>query len=63
MQALNDLTLFSLQAFAALGAGWLLTTFGWRTLLLSALPILALALLALLNWRLRPAPPRLADVT
>ncbi|MGB5147597.1 MAG: MFS transporter [Porticoccaceae bacterium] len=63
MQALNDLTLFSLQAFAALGAGWLLTTFGWRTLLLSALPLLALALLALLNWRLRPAPPRLADIT
>lgn len=63
MQALNDLTLFSLQAFAALGAGWLLTTFGWRTLLLSALPILALALLALLNWRLRPTPSQLTDVT
>ncbi len=63
MQALNDVTLFGLQALAALGAGWLLTAFGWSTLLLSTLPLLALALLALLNWRLRPTPLRLADST
>ncbi len=63
MQALNDVTLFGLQALAALGAGWLLTTFGWRTLLLCTLPLLALALLALCNWRLRPTAARLADST
>jgi MFS family permease len=63
MQALNDVTLFGLQALAALGAGWLLTAFGWSTLLLSTLPLLALALLALLNWRLRPTALRLADST
>lgn len=50
IQAVNDLTLFSLQAAGALGAGWLLARFGWQNLLLMAIPVLALAVLALLNW-------------
>jgi MFS family permease len=50
VQAVNDLTLFSLQAVGALAAGWLLARFGWQNLLLMALPALALAVLALLNW-------------
>lgn len=50
VQAVNDLTLFSLQAVGALAAGWLLARFGWQNLLSMALPALALAVLALLNW-------------
>lgn len=61
VQAVNDVTLFGLQALAALGAGWLLDVAGWQTLLLATLPFLTLALLGLLNWRLRPAPAALPD--
>lgn len=56
VQAVNDVTLFGLQALAALGAGWLLDVAGWQPLLLCAVPFLVLALFGLLNWRLRPAP-------
>lgn len=56
VQAANDVTLFGLQALAALGAGWLLAVAGWQTLLLCAVPFLLLTLLGLLNWRLRRVP-------
>lgn len=57
VQAVNDVTLFGLQALAALGAGWLLAAAGWQALLLTAIPPLALAALAVVSWRLRRAPP------
>ena len=56
VQAVNDVTLFGLQALAALGAGWLLDVAGWQPLLLCAVPFLVLASLGLLNWRLRRVP-------
>lgn len=62
VQAVNDVTLFGLQALAALGAGWLLDVTDWQTLLLCAVPFLVLSALGLLNWRLRPAPA-VADPT
>jgi len=61
VQAVNDVSLFGLQALAALSAGWLLAVVGWQVLLLSTLPVLALAALALLNWRLQPAARALED--
>ncbi|MFZ5654703.1 MAG: MFS transporter [Pseudomonadota bacterium] len=56
VQAVNDVTLFGLQALAALGAGWLLAVAGWQALLLTAVPPLALAALAVLHWRRTPVP-------
>lgn len=61
MQAVNDVSLFGLQALAALSAGWLLAVVGWQALLLTAVPVLALAALAVLNWRLQPAARALGD--
>ena len=56
VQAVNDVTLFGLQALAALGAGWLLAVAGWQTLLLCAAPFLLLAAAGLANWKLRAGP-------
>lgn len=61
VQAVNDVTLFGLQALAALGAGWLLAVVGWQALLLTAVPALVLAAVAVLNWRLRAEPGALGD--
>lgn len=38
-QAVNDFTIFTTQAIASLGAGWVLFRFGWTTQLLICLPI------------------------
>lgn len=62
VQAVNDVTLFGLQALAALSAGWLLAVAGWQTLLLCAVPFLLLTMLGLLNWRLRRVPIALDPV-
>jgi len=51
VQALNDFTIFGIQAIAALLAGWILSTLGWQTLLLMSLPILALLVVALIFWQ------------
>ncbi len=51
VQALNDFTIFGIQAVGALLAGWILSTLGWQTLLLISLPILALLVAALVYWR------------
>lgn len=48
-QAVNDVTVFSIQAVAAIGSGWVISRFGWQYLLLCCLPLCAL--LALLLWR------------
>jgi MFS family permease len=61
VQAVNDVSLFGLQALAALGAGWLLAIVGWQALLLTTLPVLALAALAVLNWRLQARTRALGD--
>lgn len=51
VQALNDFTIFGIQAVGALLAGWILSTLGWQILLLISLPILALLVAALIYWR------------
>ncbi|OUS11826.1 hypothetical protein A9Q89_07850 [Gammaproteobacteria bacterium 53_120_T64] len=51
VQALNDFTIFGIQAVGALLAGWILSTLGWQTLLLISLPILALLIATLIYWR------------
>jgi len=51
VQALNDFTIFGIQAVGALLAGWILSTLGWQTLLLISLPILALLIAALIYWQ------------
>ena len=45
----------------SLSAGWLLAVVGWQALLLTAVPILVLAALAVLNWRLQPPARVLGD--
>ncbi len=51
VQALNDFTIFGIQAAGALLAGWILSTLGWQALLLISLPILVLLIIALIYWR------------
>ncbi|MDO9052518.1 MAG: MFS transporter [Gallionella sp.] len=55
IQAINEFSVFGLAAVATLSAGWLYDRFGWITLNLTAVPLLAIALLATLTlaWRLR----------
>jgi MFS family permease len=57
VQALNDFVVFTIQATAALSAGALLHAVGWRILVTTALPAIALVLvLAVLLARTRPVP-------
>ena len=56
VQALNDFTIFGIQAVGALMAGWILSTLGWQTLLLISLPILGLLIMALIYWRKAKQP-------
>mgnify|MGYP002700140438 CR=1 FL=1 len=56
VQALNDFTIFGIQAVGALLAGWILSTLGWQTLLLISLPILGLLIMALIYWRKAKQP-------
>ncbi|MDO9012510.1 MAG: MFS transporter [Gallionella sp.] len=48
IQAINEFTIFGLAAVATLSAGWLYDRFGWITLNLTVVPLLAIALLATL---------------
>ena len=51
VQGLNDLMVFSAQAIASLGSGVLLIWLGWQGFVLISLPIMAILVLLLLNWR------------
>ena len=51
VQAVNDFTVFSLQAFGSLGAGVLLALVGWNGLLTAAIPGLLILLVAILLAR------------
>jgi predicted MFS family arabinose efflux permease len=58
VQALNDALIFSIQAFGALGSGFVLLAFGWHTLLLVCLPMLVVLLLIVwLTHAKGPAQP------
>lgn len=46
IQAVNEFTIFGLVALATLSAGWLYDRFGWITLNLAVVPLLAVALLS-----------------
>ncbi len=56
VQALNDFTIFGIQAVGALLAGWILSTLGWQSLLLISLPILVLLMITLIYWRKTQQP-------
>ncbi|MFA6013688.1 MAG: MFS transporter [Gallionellaceae bacterium] len=49
VQAINEFTVFGLAALATLSAGWLYERFGWVTLNLTVVPILAIALLSTMS--------------
>ncbi len=51
VQGLNDLMVFSAQAITSLASGVLLILLGWQGLVWVALPIMAILVLLLLNWR------------
>jgi len=51
VQGLNDLMVFSAQAIASLASGVLLLLLGWQGLIWVALPIIAIQILLLLNWK------------
>lgn len=55
VQAVNEFSIFGLVALATLSAGWLYDRFGWITLNLAVVPLLAVALLstAAIGRRLR----------
>jgi len=55
VQAVNEFAIFGLVALTTLSAGWLYDRFGWITLNLAAVPLLAVALLStsLIGRRLR----------
>lgn len=43
VQAVNDFSVFSMQALAALSAGWVLFRYGWETQLMICVPLVAIA--------------------
>ncbi|MCB1644885.1 MAG: MFS transporter [Pseudomonadales bacterium] len=65
VQAMNDFMVFSLQACAALGSGYILLGFGWNWLLGLSVPLLLiLIVLFIAAWRtgdLIPAPAKAAQ--
>ncbi|MBT6691879.1 MAG: MFS transporter, partial [Porticoccaceae bacterium] len=52
-QSINDLTVFSFQAIAALSAGWALQLIGWQQMVLLCLVPVAIMLLVLIWERIR----------
>ena len=40
LQAINDFSVFFIQAIAALSAGWIILQFGWKSLMLISFPII-----------------------
>lgn len=51
VQGLNDFVVFGSQAVAALSSGVVIYSFGWDMLILIALPLLAVQIGFILNWR------------
>ena len=51
IQALNEFTVFGVQATAAVSSGWLMFRFGWTNLLLTVAPLLVILVIALLIWQ------------
>ena len=49
VQAINEFAIFGLVTLATLSAGWLYDRFGWTALNLTVLPLLGIALLAVLD--------------
>jgi MFS family permease len=49
VQGINDFTVFSLQAVAALSAGWMINLISWQQMLLSCL-IPILIMLVIMLW-------------
>jgi MFS family permease len=45
-QAINDFTVFSLQALASLSAGWVLISYGWNTTILICIPLTLVVLIS-----------------
>jgi MFS family permease len=56
VQAFNDFTIFGVQAFSALMAGWLLARIGWQNILLIMIPVLGLLAVAIFYWRWSSRP-------
>lgn len=50
-QAVNEFSVFTVQAMASLSSGWVLYKFGWETLLFMSLPLLIIVLVAILWWK------------
>jgi MFS family permease len=57
-QSINDLTVFSLQAIAALSAGWALQLIGWQQMALLCLIPVLMMLLALIWERIKVGKPK-----
>ena len=50
VQAMNDVSVFSIQAVMSLCAGWMVFHFGWMALNLLAIPLLMMALVLIARW-------------
>ena len=50
VQALNDFTIFGIQAVGALLAGWFLSQIGWQAMLMISLPILSVLIGMMVYW-------------
>lgn len=51
VQGFNDLVMFSCQALASLSAGWIISQFGWTTMLTFCIPLLIITLIAIVWWQ------------
>lgn len=51
VQGFNDMVMFSCQALASLSAGWIITQFGWTTMLTFCVPLIILTLFVVLWWQ------------
>lgn len=50
VQALNDFVVFASQATASLFAGWMLFSFGWKAVVVSSLPFIAILIIAIIVY-------------
>lgn len=50
VQTVNDFSIFGFQAFASLSAGWFVFNYGWKSVLLSVVPIIFVQFIILLWW-------------
>ena len=51
VQGVNDLVMFSCQAIASLGAGWVIKSLGWNGMLSMCIPPLLLTVFIIFSWR------------